>query len=194
MAAMGVRPEVPSVVVPSAMSAVFTEDWFGEASCRELANLYYRTERLSGTVVEVGSWEGKSTCTLANACHPVIVRAVDTWNGSPGEISEQLAAERDVFDRFKKNVTILTRGNVWIYRMGWRTYFETHRAKVKFCFIDATHTYGEVRDNIEAVLPLMVEGGIVCGDDVHHPPVLQAVMDTLGGDTQVAATLWWKQC
>jgi predicted O-methyltransferase YrrM len=60
-------------------------------------------------------------------------------------------------------------------------------------FIDAEHTYEEVRDTIEAFRPLMAPGGIICGDDVHHPPIVRAVVDTLGSDVTVDASLWiWK--
>lgn len=173
------------------MTDPFGEAWFPQQSCEVLERLARSTLRCSGAVIEVGSWTGRSTCTLANAVWPLNVRAVDTWNGSPGEISAELAAERDVFAQFRRNVVACTRGNVWPYRMGWRDYFAEHQDPVKFCFIDAEHSYVEVKENIEAVLPLMVSGGVLCGDDVHHPPVHQAVMDVLGGDVNVEATLWW---
>ena len=48
----------------------------------------------------------------------------------------------------------------------------------------------EVFDNIEAALPLMVAGGIICGDDAHHPPVIQAVTEHFGSDYRRDATLW----
>jgi predicted O-methyltransferase YrrM len=172
--------------------AVFHEEWFHPLSCDVLESLAKQVQCLSGAVVEVGSWEGRSTIVLANAVWPLNVRAVDTWQGSPGEISQQLAAERDVFAQFQRNIVAATRGNVWPYRMGWRDYFATYPDPVKLCFIDATHTYEEVRDNILAVLPLMVSGGVICGDDVMHPPVHQAVADTLdANDVNVEASLWF---
>ena len=168
----------------------FTEEWFGEASQKVLASLAGSVRTVSGTVVEVGCWEGRSTVALANAVWPLNVRAVDTWQGSPGEISADLAAERDVFASFQRNIVSLTRGNVWPYRMGWREYFAENRDPVKFCHIDATHSYEEVRENIETVLPLMVPGGVLCGDDAHHGPVQRAVLDVFG-DVPVEATLWY---
>lgn len=171
----------------------FTEEWFGPESQKALAALYGLVRDLDGDVVEVGCWEGRSTIALANAAHPAVVHAVDTWEGSPGEISWDLAHERDVAYRFAQNIEDHTAGNVQAHRMGWRDYFTANRTPVKFIHIDAEHTYREVRDNIEAVLPLLVPGGVVCGDDNHHPPVQQAVIDTLGPDTRVTASLWWWQ-
>lgn len=171
----------------------FTEEWFGEASQQALADLYRQVAELDGDVVEVGCWEGRSTIALANACHPVTVHAVDTWEGSPGEVSSVLAKQRDVAYTFACNVEEQTKGNVQAHRMGWRDYFASHRDPVKFVHIDATHSYREVRDNLRAVLTLLVPGGVVCGDDAHHPPVRQAVLDVLG-DAGLAATLWhWRK-
>ena len=174
------------------MRAKFTEQWFPPESCAVLAGLARSVAHLSGAIVEVGCWEGRSTCALANAVHPEIVHAVDTWHGSPSEISAVLAAERDVFATFNHNVRATTAGNVHPHRMGWRDFFRAFDGPTKFCHIDAEHTYQQVCGNIEAVLPLMVPGGIICGDDAHHNPVITAVMDTLG-DYEREATLWiWR--
>lgn len=175
------------------MRAKFTEDWFPLESCVALGRLGRSVSRLPGAIVEVGCWEGRSTCALANAIHPEIVHAVDTWDGSPGEISHDLAQTRDVFRVFEHNVRALTHGNVQPHRLGWRDFFDVFDGPCKLVHIDAEHTYREVRDNIEAVLPLIVPGGIICGDDAHHPPVIDAVMDALG-EYEREATLWiWRK-
>lgn len=173
----------------------FTEDWFGFDSQRALQHAAICTNGVEGRVVEVGCWEGRSTVALAHAVAPEIVHAVDTWEGSPGEPSADLAATegRDVFATFTENVAELTRGNVESHRMGWREYFVADATPIRFLHIDAEHTYQEVFDNILTALPLMAVGGIICGDDVHHPPVKQAVLDTLG-EFQERATLWIWRC
>ena len=168
----------------------FTEDWFGAPSCKAVQRLVAQTQGLGGRVIEVGCWEGKSTVHIAQGCYPAKVQAVDTWEGSPGEISSELAAERDVFATFNENISELTRGNVETYRMGWRDYFAQDRGPVRFIHIDAEHTYREVFDNITEVLPLMVAGGVICGDDVHHPPIVQAVTEHFGTNWRREASLW----
>lgn len=166
----------------------FTEEWFSEAACECLATLARHTDGVPGLVVEIGSWEGRSTLALADAVAPAIVHAVDTWNGSPGEISAELAAQRDVFATFLAN----TEGrNVEPHRMDWRWYVEQTTAPFRFVFVDAEHSYEEVRDTIRAVLPRMSPGGILCGDDNHYPPVKKAVIECLGPHTPVVASLWY---
>lgn len=180
-------------LVQAPMTAVFVEDWFSAQMCRTIARLVVETLHLGGDTVEIGSWEGKSTIALANAIYPDKLCAVDTWKGSPGEISRELAKERDVYATFLANIEAATKGNVVPFRMGWRRYVHDHQAPIRFCFIDAEHSYVEVRENIEAVLPRMVPGGILCGDDVHHPPIIRAVLDTVG-DAQRLGTLWVHRC
>ena len=173
------------------MADPFGEEWFSPHSQQVLASLGRSVLGIDGDIVEVGSWTGRSTCALARAVNPRLVHSVDTWEGSPGEVSRTLAAGRDVYAEFSSNVAHFTAGNVDPHRMGWRDYFETHRDPLALVFIDAAHTYEEVRDNIEAVLPLVVRGGVICGDDVHDPGVQQGVLETLeGARVQVVASLW----
>ena len=166
----------------------FTEDWFCAHSCSVLAQLVREIETVPGRIVEVGSWEGRSTIAMANATKRT-VHAVDTWAGSPGEISAALAGERDVHATWRSNVDTATKGNVVEHRMGWREYAMSDESTVALLFIDAEHTYREVFDTIETFMPWIALGGIICGDDAHHPPVRQAVMELLPEATQLA-TLW----
>jgi predicted O-methyltransferase YrrM len=170
----------------------FTEDWFSAASCAALQNVAVSVAHLDGAVIEVGSWEGKSTIALAQACYPHAVYAVDTWNGSPGEPSQDLADGRDVYAHFLANIAAETQGNVIWHRTDWRDFFAEWDWPIRMLFIDAEHTYTEVRENIGAALPHIVPGGVICGDDQHHPPVREAVTDTLGV-FEVDASLWiWR--
>jgi predicted O-methyltransferase YrrM len=173
----------------------FGEQWFFEASQQLLAELGRSVHDVDGLIVEIGSWTGRSTCALANAIHPRVVHAVDTWDGSPGEISSELAAERDVFAQWSSNVAEFTQGNVVAHRMGWRQFVPQINQPVALVFIDAEHTEVEVRDNIAAVLPLMASGGVICGDDIHHPPVQRGVLAWLPpAQVQVGASMfWWRK-
>lgn len=170
----------------------FHEAWFPQESQEALADLYRMTEGVTGRVIEIGSWEGRSTVALANACHPEVVHAVDTWEGSPGEISADLARDRDVYGTWRSNVFSLTAGNVEAFRMGWRDYAARTAGPVRFLFIDAEHTYVEVRDTIAEFLPWMPSGAVICGDDAHHEPIRRAVIEAFPLAKGIA-TLWFWQ-
>ncbi len=172
------------------MNVTFHEDWFSETSQFVITKLASLVEHLEGRYVEIGAWEGRSTLTIANRIYPTFLDTVDTWEGSPGEESEPLAAERDVYKQFLANVAYGTKGNVDHHKMGWREYVRKDRTPVRFLFIDAEHSYQEVADNIHAFLPLMVDGGIVCGDDFMWEQVRRAATAVLG-HLHVASNLWW---
>ena len=158
-----------------------------------LEDLVHRVGHVPGSIIEIGSWEGRSTVALANAAHPRAVHAVDTWEGSPGEISADLASERDVYATWLANIEELTRGNVIDHRMGWREFLPLVD-DVALVIIDAEHTYVEVRDNVFAFLPHLVSGGIVCGDDQHHPPIRRALAEIFDPEyLHIEASVWWWQ-
>lgn len=173
------------------MTLTFTEDWFSEVSCTALADLVRSVGGVPGRIIEVGSWEGRSTIALAHASDRP-VHAVDTWAGSPGEISADLASGRDVHATWLANIAAADATNVVEHRMGWREYRELDDSPVALLFIDAEHTYREVADNIDAFLPLMSPGGVICGDDVHHPPVVQAVTERFPLAYSVASLWVWR--
>ena len=171
----------------------FTENWLSIESRRALADLARATAPIEGRVLEIGAWEGRSTVALANAAYRKYVDSIDTWSGSPGEPSEALAADRDVFATWEANVLDLTPGNVRAHVGDWRAVLPHLNGPIALAFVDAEHTYTEVRDNLRELLPKMAPGGVICGDDAHHGPVKAAVLEVLGDDVGVIASLWVYQ-
>jgi len=147
----------------------FTEEWYADGQAEELQKQYERVRELEGRIIEIGCWEGKSTVVLANSCYPEVLTAVDWWLGNlaegPDHVSVRLAQTRDVFAVFTRNLKELTRGNVEIQRRDCFEFLVELRGAVKFCHIDASHDYTSVRRTIEMLLPLVVPGGVLCGDD-----------------------------
>jgi len=177
------------------VAVTFTEEWFSEDSQQVIAELARSVKDVDGLIIEIGAWEGRSTIALANAIFPRRLHSVDTWDGSPGEPSEDLASQRDVHATWVDNIKAHTRRNVVEHRTNWRDYLPTLQEPIAFVFIDAEHSYREVFDNLEAVLPMLAEDGIVCGDDNHHPPVQQAVSELIDPTEVVMdASVWyWRK-
>ena len=173
---------------------MFHEQWFPTESQGVLTDLVRLVRNVPGHLVEIGAWEGRSTVAMANAAFPRNILTCDTWKGSGHEISEQLAAERDIYSEWQTNVHEHTHGNAIPHRMGWREFVPTIDGQVALAFIDAEHTRVEVADNIRALLPKMAPGGIICGDDAHHGPVLEGVYSLLPSPTvYIQASLWLWQ-
>ena len=147
----------------------FNEDWYSKSQVARLIKLYKRVRPLEGLIIEIGCWEGKSTCALANAIHPEVLHAVDTWQGNITEGADhptvKILKERDVYQTFLDNVARLTKGNVVVHRQDCFEYLTTVHEPIKFCHIDAAHDYESVKRTIDLLLPRLVPGAILCGDD-----------------------------
>ena len=176
------------------MTATFHEEWFCTESQDTLKQMCEQTAHLNGIVVEFGAWEGRSSVALANAAYPKVVHSVDPWDGRGHPMSEAIAAQRDIGAQWAANMAARTKGNYVGHRMGWEDFVPTITEPVALCFIDADHSYRAVFDNLAAMIPLMAPGGIICGDDMHHGPVQDAVFDLLGiDDVYFQATVWiWQ--
>jgi predicted O-methyltransferase YrrM len=135
--------------------------------------------------VEVGSWLGRSTISLARMIQEsekqIKLYAVDTFAGSPGEPEiEQVVKESggSVYHQFYGN---LKRCGVdlvaWPLIMSSLTaawLFDD--ASLDFVFIDASHMYEDVKADIEAWLPKIKTGGWIGGHDYStHVGVSKAV-------------------
>jgi len=149
---------------------VVRRDVLDAAGLLALEALGHKIEPLSGAVVELGCWEGASTCALANAIHPERLIAVDTWQGnvdeSPDHETVRLLRERDVKAVFEANLKAYTKGNVEPVQQDCHQFLSHYDCPVKLCHVDACHDYASVKRILEALLPKMVPGGVLCGDDI----------------------------
>ena len=163
------------------------EGWMTEAELTYLASVASR----SSMIVEVGSWKGRTTRTLAT--HTTgLVMAVDTWGGSIA-FEPSLRIDSDVFNEFSENLRGLR--NVWpipCTSLHAASLLTRVGARFDLIFLDADHEYESVRDDINAWMPLLSPGGILCGHDYTappHPGVKQAV-DELVGAVNIIDTIW----
>ncbi len=152
---------------------MFNEDWYSNEQCIELAKLVSSIKHLEGDIIEIGCWEGKSTTYIANTCYPENVICNDTWRGNIDEgivtgvkhSSTEIAESRDVYSRFIDNMNTLTKGNYIVKKMDCHDFMESYTRPIKFLHIDASHDYESVYKSIKMALPLIIDGGILCGDD-----------------------------
>ena len=148
---------------------MFHENWYSSFQCDDLMGLVKNVKDIKGSIVEIGCWEGKSTSHIANACYPEIVICNDNWIGSPEDLNvTRLAKERDVYSQFLINMDTLTKGNYSVEKKDCFEFLQNFNEPIKFIHIDAMHDYKNVFDTIQIVLPKMVKGGILCGDDFNN--------------------------
>lgn len=142
----------------------------------------------SDSIVEIGSWKGRSTKILLEACEGNVY-AVDHWNGSLADLSTLTAAGRDIYKDFIHNVghypnLIVLRGD----SIEMATQFNGN--KVDMVFIDAEHTYEGCKADIDAWLPKCKK--YICGHDYNldFPGVVQAVNEKFG-KPEICNSIWW---
>jgi cephalosporin hydroxylase len=186
---------------------VFEECWYYDDQIVNLCKLAKKVKDLSGLCIEIGCWEGKSTVYLTNTLYPETLICNDTWLGNIEESnvtgtehpSVTLAKQKDVYSRFLQNMNEVTKGNFVTVRQDCLEWLKTLKEPVKFCHIDASHDYESVYKTIELLKPLVVPGGILCGDDyltanirckVLQGGVQRAVMESFD-DFEHAENLWY---
>lgn len=151
-------------------------------------NWLYKTSQVHEKIVEVGSWKGRSTHALLNG-NKGSVTAVDTWKGSADP--KDGTHGQDTFDEFMTNCGAFN--NLKTLRMPSVESAKSFDDKsIDMVFIDAGHTYEELKEDIAAWLPKTK--AIICGHDYSEvwPGVMQAVDEAFGKPDGVEDTIWWK--
>ena len=134
-----------------------------------LISLAQRVAKPDAVLVEVGSWTGCSSSSLAQ-----VIRAfgghlycVDHWEGSTDTALVELAKNNDVYKIFETN---LTKAGLWDYLtpliMDSKTACDKFEdASIDFLFIDGDHRYQQFKEDLDRWLPKMKANGIICGHD-----------------------------
>lgn len=154
---------------------------------------YYRrvvAQAESGShFVEVGSYKGRSSAymavEIALSGKNIKFDCVDTWKGSEEHQAGEQFEDPDVVNNRLYNVFLKNMEPVTEYFTPVRDTSldaaELYRDNsLDMVFIDAAHDYDSVLADIRAWTPKVKSGGLISGHDWHHPPIKQAVSETLG--------------
>lgn len=132
----------------------------------------------NGTIVEIGSFKGKSTACLGlGSSKSVKIHAIDTFKGNDQDFFEgnQFSGGSflDEFNNNLKHADVLKKvkphvgfsgdiGKIW-------------NKKIDLLFIDGSHVYKDVKKDFDLFYPWVKEGGIIALHDVSpgHPDVLR---------------------
>lgn len=189
-------------------------------------------------ILEVGSWVGASTLSwgqglcLHNDAEGTIT-CIDAWRPFFDRSThqddvyvsmEQALSSETAYQLFSHNVSTLPSSITCQHLRGQSENLMPLLKEDSFdvIFIDADHAYTPVLKDIKNALPLVKEGGIICGDDLnlqfsqvdqdntrqqaeadfikdpktgrnHHPGVTLAVAEVFGGDVSVWGGFWAMQ-
>lgn len=161
------------------MKHIYQEEQFGE-NWFTYPNFYKQiveTFPSGSTFVEVGVWKGKSAAymavEIANSNKNIDFYCVDTWEGS---VEHQNNPELPrLFEIFTENMKPVEK---YYKPMKMKSLEAVHLFEdnsLDFVFIDGSHEYEDVKDDIAFWLPKVKIGGILAGHDYHHQPIREAI-------------------
>lgn len=151
-------------------------------------------------IVEVGSYQGRSTRAMGDSAKGVVY-AVDDWKGLRTVDTEWWTAatpkeEREtLFERFTGNVKdLIYTGKIKVVISDHAKVAGLPFPKMDMVFIDGDHSYAGVKRDIETWLPLLNDGGILCGHDCNQEQIMRAVNELLPGNKVAIGLIWeWEK-
>jgi len=166
----------------------YTNNIMGWISDLELQWLYSTAKEME-TIVEVGSWKGRSTHALLSGC-PGTVWAIDHWLGSKNDDGQIEAKEHDIFKIFKQNVGYFKNLKIIkAYSLEAAVQFE--EKSVDMVFIDGDHSYEEVKKDINTWLPKAKK--LICVHDYCWSSVRQAIDEAFDIPGVLFESIWIKR-
>jgi predicted O-methyltransferase YrrM len=151
-------------------------------------------------IAEVGSWTGRSTRAMADNTKGVIW-AIDTWEGSTnGDLQDIIAAKGAAwpFEEFRRNMEDCP--NVYVQRARSLVAAKSFKpGTFDLVFIDASHDYNSVANDIRAWQGLLRSGGMLAGHDYcpERWPGVKRAVDELCPDRRTMEpnngdrSIWW---
>jgi hypothetical protein len=175
--------------------------WFSDAEGRA----YAEEMRKSGSKrhVEVGVYCGRSYSFIADLMREGKVWLVDLWEmpGVRKNTSWESGGKRGKYEKGRKDFEwYLWKMGMWKHPSVEVMQGDSQVVAQSFgdglldsVFIDAAHDYASVKGDLEAWVPKVRKGGIVCGHDYTTkawPGVVRAVNERFGKPDRVVDTFW----
>ena len=127
----------------------------------------------NGIIVEIGSWQGKSTYCLARGLRSGKIYAIDPFNADAGfdedsaVIYKEKQANNNLLDIFINNMTRLNVINKIKPMPGYSYHFGDQFTKINFLFIDGDHSIKGCQSDFEIYSPKVVVGGYIAFHDYY---------------------------
>jgi len=154
--------------------------------------LYYVAANIfpdGSNFLEIGSWKGASASFMGVELINLKktntkLYCIDTWEGTPGEHdTESAVIEKTLLEQFLTNTKPLNDNGLTIVPIKSKSQdcasvFQDNF--FDFIYIDGSHYYEDVKQDIIKYLPKLKKDGIFAGHDWQCEEVVRAVSETLG--------------
>ena len=161
------------------------EGWF---NYKETFDLLLQNVPKNGIFVECGAWLGQSSSYLADrisAGRPdITLYVVDSWKGSRAELTSShiLATKKDIYKIFLQNMG--NRKYIPIERLSVEASSLFDEESLDVVFIDMSHEYEDVKQDLDVWLPKIKTNGYLAGHDRSWDGVNRAITEKFGEKIQ----------
>jgi len=138
---------------------------------KEALGLYHIARRLprGATVVEIGSWKGKSTVCIAHGLRQGTIHAIDPFNAS-GESESAAVYSRErgaqpLLEQFQENLRTAGVADKVKACPGYSSAYLGRFDAIHFLFIDGDHSQEGCQYDFENFSPAVVPGGYLAFHD-----------------------------
>lgn len=150
---------------------IFSHDWFSGniPNLTEIAN-HWRVARPSPfSILEIGSFEGKSTVWLGTHFKPTEIVCIDTWQGGADHVGTGINFE-EIRSHFLHNTSMLFQIGIRVEDIVADSYtgliqLNAQNRLFDFIYVDGSHTAKDVLQDLVLSYPLLKPGGIIYCDD-----------------------------
>ena len=115
-------------------------------------------------ILEVGSWEGRSSCFFLKYFDQSILTAVDTWGGSEENFTHGDPNLKLVEKNFDFNVAEFKK-RMNKYKLSSDNFFKKNNKKFDFIYIDGSHFYNDVLNDAINGYEALKENSYMLFDD-----------------------------
>lgn len=159
------------------------QGWFSPSD-KEVYDLALNTYGSESIFVEIGSFKGRSSVAMAvdilNSGKSIKFYCIDTWNGSAEHQAGQPFEDKDVvdgslYDIFLRNIEPIKDFIIPIRKSSIEASHDFLDNSVSFLFLDASHDYDSVKNDLNAWKSKMKNGSILSGHDWSWGSVQRAV-------------------
>jgi len=137
---------------------------------------------------EIGVWKGLTTRYVMKKCNLDNVICVDNYISNNELEGEDVEEAKKAVEDLKQNSKVL-----FIEKSSEEASKEVKDNSVDLIFIDANHTYEDVKKDIKLWYPKVKEGGILCGHDykIQWYGVVKAVSEAFYPINLEFGDVWW---
>jgi predicted O-methyltransferase YrrM len=203
-----------AIQIPPDIDEVLDNAW---RACKDIPGYLVETEarfiglaaacapRGRGTIVEIGSYKGKSTVMLgvvAKHYHLGPVVSVDPHNFNSSELRDQrINPDSSSFSEFLSNIRNAgVSDSVEVHRAYSNDVFPTWNRQIRLLWIDGDHSYKGAKTDFDGFIEFVVAGGVVAFHDALHEfagPIRVFVEDVLRsnqfGASGFVQSIAWSQ-